>query len=76
MSGTPRHGGLPDWLGGRFQPLPDDVDWNGLAAGLDIETHFHSVVGLASEVLGGADPWADVALPPTMLTDEQRRGLS
>ncbi len=76
MSDMSHPGGLPDWLRGRFQPLPDDVDWDGLAAGLDIETHFHSVVALASEVLGGADPWADVALPPSALTEEQRRGLS
>ena len=72
----PGLGELPDWLRGRFHPLPDVADWDQLTVGLDIEAHFHSAVALASELLAAADPWADVDLPPSRLSDEQRRGLA
>jgi len=66
---------MPAWLNGRFQPLPDVADWDALAAGLDVEAHFASVVALAAEVLDVRDPWAEVADDAVRLTAEQRDQL-
>ena len=69
-------GALPGWLRGRFQPIDDDLDWDALAAGLDLPGSFASVVALADEIIAAADPWGDRAQAPLRLTAEQRDHLA
>jgi hypothetical protein len=66
---------LPEWLRGRFEPLPDVADWDSLAAGLDVEAHFASVVALAEQLLAAPDPWPESDPKPLGLTPEQRDRL-
>ncbi len=66
---------LPGWLQGRFEPLPDVSDWDSLAAGLDVESHFASAVALAEALLSAPDPWPHPAGESLGLTDEQRSRL-